>query len=95
MGDSALMRWLVFIFALAACTPPSSDQVYTPRGERIDIAYLIMEPLCLIFCTTTVSTTGTDSDVTGSGSATNSSSSSVTTGSMSSGGGNTFNGGQN
>jgi hypothetical protein len=62
------MRYTLILLVLAGCTPPSTGNLYTSAGEPIEIAYIVMSPLCAIFCQTTVSTTGSRIEGTGSAS---------------------------
>ena len=70
------MRKIVPLIFLMGCTAPNTDTVYRPDGERIDLAYIVLAPLCFFFCNTQVTTTGSRID--GSGSNTQSTTSSIT-----------------
>ena len=60
------MRTLVMCTALAGCTPPTVT-AYTTAGEKVQPAYLVMAPLCLLICPVTVTTSAVDSDTVGAG----------------------------
>ena len=62
----SFMLLLTIFSLLAGCTPPAVEGMTDTRNEEIDTAYIVLSPLCAVFCTTQVTTSGVVTDVRGS-----------------------------
>ena len=61
-----MIRWLTLIL-LTGCTGLGPVAVSGVDGQPREYVYFSMNPLCLIICTTTVTTSGVDNDTIGAG----------------------------
>lgn len=60
------MRWLAAILLLSGCTAPYVENGRDQSGQR-QPAYVFQQPLCALFCFSTLATTGSDVSTIGAG----------------------------